>query len=105
VEQLWQQLAETDVVVATRFHNVLLALMLGKPVLALAYHEKVTSLMASVGLARHCHPVSPLDPETLLGRFEAVEAEAPAIERSLVAKAAQNRMSLEEQYGRIFGGL
>src|SRR6202040_469856 len=51
VEDLWAQLARTDVVVATRFHNVLLGLMLGKPVLALSYHEKVDSLMEGMGVA------------------------------------------------------
>jgi polysaccharide pyruvyl transferase WcaK-like protein len=47
VEQLCAQLTQTDMVVATRFHNILLALMLNQPVLPLSYHEKVRSLMGA----------------------------------------------------------
>ena len=38
VDDLLKQLAATDVVVATRFHNVLLALLLNKPAIAISYH-------------------------------------------------------------------
>ena len=49
VDQVLSQLAATDFVVASRFHNILLALMLAKPVLAISYHEKNAALMASAG--------------------------------------------------------
>ena len=104
VKQLWTQLARTDVVVATRFHNVLLALMLGKPVLALSYHEKVDSLMAAMGMAQYCHPVRALDPERLMEQFTMLEADATAIERSLYRQAEENRIALERQYEHIFRG-
>ena len=40
-----QQIAEVEVVVASRFHNVLLALLLGKPVVSIAYNQKNDALM------------------------------------------------------------
>ena len=52
VDDLLKQLAATDVVVATRFHNVLLALLLNKPVIAISFHHKCISLMSQMGLAR-----------------------------------------------------
>ena len=50
VEQLLSQLEATDVVVATRFHNALLALMLNKPVICISFHQKCTSWMGAMGL-------------------------------------------------------
>ena len=44
VDELLSQLSSVDIVVASRFHNVLLALMLGKPVVAISYHEKFQGL-------------------------------------------------------------
>ncbi len=45
VQDVLAELAATDVVVATRFHNVLLALLLNKPVIAISFHHKCSSLM------------------------------------------------------------
>ena len=50
VDELLSQLASVDVVVSSRFHNVLLGLMLGKPAIAVSYHEKFQPLMSGLGL-------------------------------------------------------
>lgn len=104
-EQLWGQLAQTDVVVATRFHNVLLALMLDKPVLALSYHEKVESLMAGMGLAEYCHRIVDLDAQRLRERFAALEESAESLQGSIHQKTGEYRAALDEQYRLIFNGL
>jgi polysaccharide pyruvyl transferase WcaK-like protein len=39
--------AATDIVVATRFHNVIMALLLNKPVIAISFH-KCASLMSQM---------------------------------------------------------
>ncbi|HXB56308.1 MAG TPA: polysaccharide pyruvyl transferase family protein [Vicinamibacteria bacterium] len=101
-EELWTQLAQTDMVVATRFHNILLALMLNKPVLALSYHEKVRSLMAGMGLADYCEDVAELEVPRLRQRFGALAANAEAFKSSVKRKAEENRGALDEQYRHIF---
>jgi polysaccharide pyruvyl transferase WcaK-like protein len=45
------QIRECDVVVATRYHNAIAALMEGKPVLAVGYAEKFRELLARFGLS------------------------------------------------------
>ena len=50
VEDVIAELAATDVVVATRFHNVLLSLLLNKPVIAITFHHKSSSLMQEMQL-------------------------------------------------------
>jgi polysaccharide pyruvyl transferase WcaK-like protein len=61
VDDLLRQLAATDVVVATRFHNVLLALLLNKPVIAISFHHKCASLMSQMGLSEYCQDINRLD--------------------------------------------
>lgn len=102
VEELSAQLAQTDVVVATRFHTVVLALMLGKPVLALSYHEKILSLMASAGLEEYCHDMATLDVPKLMQQFSALEENAAALAVSIEEKTGELRKALDEQYGDLF---
>jgi polysaccharide pyruvyl transferase WcaK-like protein len=102
VEEVLSQLAATDLVVASRFHNVLLALMLGKPVLAISYHEKVEALMDDAGLAAFRQDIESIDLEKLIGQFEGLEKYSDDIRRKLNRKAEANRASLEDQYKRIF---
>src|SRR5207249_11677340 len=54
VDQLLSQVASTDLVVATRFHNFLLLLLLVKPVSTITFHHKGVSLMTQMGLAEYC---------------------------------------------------
>jgi polysaccharide pyruvyl transferase WcaK-like protein len=101
VEQLITELAKTDMVVATRFHNILLALMLNKPVVALSYHEKITSLMSGVGLAEYCQDIEVPGVDGLVERFTRLERNEGATRSLIERKAEEYRSSLDEQYARI----
>jgi len=103
VEQLVAQLASTDMVVATRFHNILLALMLNKPVVALSYHQKIASLMSGLGLAEYCHDIDEPGVEGLVERFTRLERNAGAARSLIERKAEEYRNALDEQYARIAG--
>ncbi|MFL5313295.1 MAG: polysaccharide pyruvyl transferase family protein [Myxococcales bacterium] len=100
-EELLAHLAKTDMVVATRFHNIVLALMLDKPVVALSYHEKIASLMSGVGLADFCQEVDTLDVSGLVERFTRLEREAAAARSLIGRRTAEYRKALDEQYARI----
>ncbi len=58
VDDLFQQIAKCDIVVANRFHNVVCALMMGRPVVLMGYHEKNDALMAEMGLQSYCQHIS-----------------------------------------------
>lgn len=101
VEDLLEQLKGTDMVVSPRFHNILLAMMLDKPVISLSYHEKFASLMAEVGLAEYCQHLDHLDVGRLIKQFQRLEKEAARLMPYVRDKAGEYRMALDEQYGRI----
>jgi polysaccharide pyruvyl transferase WcaK-like protein len=102
VDELLFQLAETDIVVASRFHNLLLALMLNKLVVAISFHEKVDSLMNAMGLTHFCHDIENVDVNNLIDHFSALEESAESIKCGLKHKSEVYRDNLEEQYEYIF---
>jgi polysaccharide pyruvyl transferase WcaK-like protein len=83
LHDLMQQIAETDVVVATRYHNVVCALKLGRPVISIGYAEKNDALMAGVGLDRFCQAIETLDVDRLIRQFTELTADADILRRWL----------------------
>jgi polysaccharide pyruvyl transferase WcaK-like protein len=105
VEDLLSQLAMTDLVVATRFHNVLLALFLNKPVLSIAFHHKCVSLMGEMGLSKYSLAINELKAEELIDLFCDLEKNAEETQCVIEQKRAEFRDALEEQYETIFASI
>jgi polysaccharide pyruvyl transferase WcaK-like protein len=102
VQDVLSQLASTDVVVASRFHNVLLALLLGKPVVAISYHEKVDALMAGLGLEDFCQDIENIDVHRLIEQFTTLEECEGMLKPQIVRKTETYRRALNDQYNHIF---
>jgi polysaccharide pyruvyl transferase WcaK-like protein len=83
LHDLMRQIAATDVVVATRYHNVICALKLGKPTVSVGYAEKNDALMAEIGLDGFCQHVERLNLERLVEQFSRLSADRARYERSI----------------------
>lgn len=105
VEELLIQLAKTDLVVSARFHNIILALMLNKPVISLSHDEKFDSLMAELGLAKYCLHIDKLDVRKLIERFIELDKHAGTLKPYIKQKTEEYRRALDEQYAAIFNDL
>lgn len=105
VEELMHTLAGVDLVVASRFHGVLLPMLLDKPVLATSYHEKVDELMKDTGQAAYCLAIDSFDVETLKERFLLLEADQEHSREQIHSRITAYRQALDEQYERIFRDL
>lgn len=103
VEQVMAQLAEAELVVATRFHNVLLALRMGIPVVSIAYEGKNDALMEAMGLGAFCQSIDSLDMSRLFDQLERLEAEAPQLAPRIAQQADVFRLQLDAQYAQVFG--
>ena len=104
-EQLLAQLAGTDIVVATRFHNILLALLLNKPVISISFHHKCASLMEEMGLSAYCHDINHMDAGRLIEQFQDLERNADKLKPLIRQRVEQSRKALDEQYSLIFKGV
>jgi polysaccharide pyruvyl transferase WcaK-like protein len=103
VEQLLQQIAQTDLVVGTRFHTILLGLRLGRPAVSVSYERKNDVLMESMGLAEYCQSLDEFDLERLIAQFSQLEARAGELGPRIAEHAAGLAEQLETQYRTLFG--
>jgi len=105
VDELLRQLRDTDAVVSPRFHNLVLGLMLNKPVIALSDLPKVTALLGDLGLGRYCLPLASLNSETLVSRFALLQSDREALKPYIRDAVQKYREAVSEQYGNIYGNL
>jgi polysaccharide pyruvyl transferase WcaK-like protein len=105
VEDLLSQIASTEFVVATRFHNVLLALLCNKPVISISFHHKCESLMSAMGLSSYCLDINELKADTLIEKFCDLETNAGKLKPLIREKVAEFRRALDEQYNLIFNDM
>jgi polysaccharide pyruvyl transferase WcaK-like protein len=105
VEDLVSQIAATDIVVATRFHNVLLALLCGKPVISISFHHKCDSLMSAMGLSAYCLDINDLKADRLIVKFRDLETNAARLKPLIRKKVGELRRALDEQYRFIFSNM
>ncbi|WP_088342858.1 MULTISPECIES: polysaccharide pyruvyl transferase family protein [Rhodomicrobium] len=92
-----RQIAETELLVATRFHNVVCGLMVGKPVISIGYARKNDVLLAEAGLADFCQHIERLDVDALKLQFEQLMRDRDRHIPEITAMAANYRSALAEQ--------
>ena len=104
-ETLVSRFEQCDVVIASRFHGVVLPFALHKPVLAISYGRKMGDLMAQCGQAGFHLPMNEANLDCMKRVFQALEQNRHAIARHLETVVADFRASLERQYEEVFGPL
>ena len=105
IEELLSEIVACDVVVATRFHNIILALLCDKPVISISFHHKCQSLMSSMGLIEYCLDISDLRADQVIEKFSDLETNADKLKLLIKEKARDFRGALDEQYKYIFNDL
>jgi polysaccharide pyruvyl transferase WcaK-like protein len=96
------EISQTDIVVATRFHNVVCALMVNKPVISCGYARKNEVLLDEMGLGGYSQHVEELDIEKLKEQFITLAQNSLQAERRIAEKNLEYVQSLEDQYDLIF---
>lgn len=104
-EHIMDQLSSVDFVIASRFHNIILALFLGRPVISLSYEGKIEVLMQDVGLGEYCQSLDAFDLDRLIGQFLQLERQAPELRNTIAERVRLNREKLETQYELLIADL
>ncbi len=97
LHDLMSQIAMTDIVVATRFHNIVCALKLCKPAASISYARKNDVLMAEMGLGEYCHHVELLDVDRLIDDLTRLIAARETHVRTMQEVNALYRERLDRQ--------
>jgi polysaccharide pyruvyl transferase WcaK-like protein len=105
VEGLLDQMGTFDYVVTCRFHGVVLAHLLNKPILAISHHPKVANLMEQLGLEQYCVDIQTYDPGDLANRFKALAHHDREVRQSLAASLVANRLKVASQFDQLFSSV
>jgi polysaccharide pyruvyl transferase WcaK-like protein len=102
VADVFAQIAATDFVVATRFHNIVFALIHEKPVISVSFHHKCDSLMDGMGLSGYRLGMNELEADRLADLFASLEANADEVRDTIKAKLGLYRAALDGEYALLF---
>ena len=98
---LMRTMEPAGTVVATRYHNVVCALMLSKPTISIGYGEKNAVLMAGTGLAEYCQSVKSLDVRRLIEQFTDLEGQAARLRNTVTAGNTAKATLVERQLAEL----
>jgi polysaccharide pyruvyl transferase WcaK-like protein len=102
VKELLRQVGETEAVISPRYHNLVMALIQNKPVMALSDHAKLDSLATDFGLAQYLLPLKNLSPDVLIGRFKQLENDMERLRPHIKAELDKYRQALDSLFATLF---
>ena len=91
-------MAPVGTVVATRYHNVMCALKLGKPTISISYSPKHDVLMAEMGLSEFCQLPNSLDVSRLIEQFTELERRSVELRQVIKERNEANARLLKDQF-------
>jgi polysaccharide pyruvyl transferase WcaK-like protein len=101
VEELLRQVNGTEAVVSARYHNLVMALIQNKPVIALSDHAKLNSVVTDFGLAQYLLPLRNLSSDVLIDRFRQLEDDRDRLKPHLKARLEKYRQALDALYASL----
>jgi polysaccharide pyruvyl transferase WcaK-like protein len=102
LDKLLVAMSAMDYVVTCRFHGVIFAHLLNKPVLAISPHPKVRKLMIDLGLASYCVDIQAVDPTLLTDTFASLVSNSDKIKSSMATSLAKCKARLRGQFDELF---
>jgi polysaccharide pyruvyl transferase WcaK-like protein len=102
-DDLVSAICMTDIVVATRYHGIVVPYVLNRPVLGIAYQRKSVDLMAQMGQAEYVVDINSFDADSLKTRFVSLESRFTAIKDEIQQRNSAFRQALQNQYDHLLG--
>lgn len=99
--ELTQVMQRVAIVVATRFHNVVCAVLLAKPTISLSYAPKSAAIMADAGLADFNLAAGSLDLAELVERFAELERHAAELAPHMLRSVRAKALRADEQFALL----
>jgi polysaccharide pyruvyl transferase WcaK-like protein len=96
-----QVMTRVGSVVAIRYHNVLCALKLSKPTIAISYSPKHDVLITDMGLGDFSLAVSTLDIDELIKKFTELESRSDELTRTLEQRNATKAAGTAAQFAEL----
>jgi polysaccharide pyruvyl transferase WcaK-like protein len=101
IDELLSMFSAVDYVVTCRFHGIIFAHLLNKPVLAISPHPKVADLMNDLGLSKYCIDIEAFDAALLAEKFACLVSEANMIKGAMMNTLVKYRSVLAKQFDEV----
>ncbi len=95
------EIAHSDLVIASRFHNVLKSLLLQRPVISIGYACKNDDLMDEMGLSEYCHHIESFEVNKVLDQVDLLSALPEPPIHQVLQKNVEYKDLLEDQFDRV----
>jgi polysaccharide pyruvyl transferase WcaK-like protein len=100
-DQLMLQLSRASMVVTSRFHGIVFSYLLGRPVIGVSYHPKMSALMEDFAQQEFCLDLPRLQADDLRRTFTVLESDRQRACRHILGMVDRNRAALDEQYRNL----
>jgi polysaccharide pyruvyl transferase WcaK-like protein len=97
-DDLMRAMAPAGAVAATRYHNLICALLLCKPTISLGYAAKHRALMAETGLAEFCQPADNLQASALIDQLAELQSRSAEVRSLIAERNAERAERVAEQF-------
>ena len=95
---LMREMSQAEVVVASRYHNLVCALMVLRPAVSLGYAAKNAELLADFGLAGYDQPMCDFDVDVLDRQVRELRDRRVDLEPEMARILERMRAALRDQY-------
>lgn len=100
-DELIRAMAPAGSVVATRYHNVICALMLARPTISIEYSPKNSAVMAAMGVPGYCQSVSTLDADLLRKQFTDLQEHATDLRETIGERQRVTAQLVARQFAEL----
>jgi polysaccharide pyruvyl transferase WcaK-like protein len=94
----------TDLIVASRFHGVVISYLMRKPVLGLAYQPKTEQIMVAMGQGMYALKIEAITVDSLVACFLQLESDLAEASLEIDRRQKECRQRLDVQYDWLFRG-
>jgi polysaccharide pyruvyl transferase WcaK-like protein len=98
VEEYFENASKADIIIATRFHATVLALLLARPVIGLCYYRKSADLLARFGLHEHAFDIDTFSVDDVINGIDKLTDEYDSTVGRIVQRVEIYREQLQSQY-------
>ena len=97
LHDLMREIDRTEIVVASRYHNIVCALKLGRPTISISYSVKHDELMQRAGIGGFCQDIETLRLDQLLEQFQDIAGNRVFYQALIGERVAEFQRELDEQ--------
>ncbi len=100
--EAFDAIAQTDFVVASRYHAIIFSYIMNRPSVGVSYDRKINNAMASVGQSDFVLDIRSFTVDELIEKFILLKSQSGEAKEKIQKKVGQFREQLEQQYDHVF---